>query len=157
MNHTSTSNCSAKNLFMHKVISTFLFCFLLTQSFAQTQRKVSVYLLTQYNKTLHDYTINNNPWGIGLGLQAFLNNKTKFQPTIEITGDLYWESDKVLRLNPEGSIPQKGNDVQGNGKHLCRFGIPPCTKHIYIVGCRPKLHPGKNIIRHKTFIWFLLL
>ncbi|WP_152270732.1 hypothetical protein [Agriterribacter humi] len=87
--------------------------FLVTQSFGQTQRKVSTFLLTQYNSTLYDYTKGNNPWGIGLGLQTFFNNKTKFKPTLELTGDVYLEDDKVLRSNPDGSFPENSNDVGG--------------------------------------------
>ena len=87
--------------------------FLVTKSFGQTQRKVSTFLLTQYNSTLYDYTKGNNPWGIGLGLQTFFNNKTKFKPTIELTGDIYLEDDKVLRSNPDGSFPKNSNDVGG--------------------------------------------
>lgn len=96
---------------MQKIITTTLLCFILTQTFAQTQRKVSTYLLTQYNNTIYDYTAGNNPWGIGIGLQTFLNNKTKFKPTIELTGDIYLEDDKVLRLNPDGSIPLNDNSI----------------------------------------------
>lgn len=69
--------------------------------------------MTQYNKTLSDYTIGNNPWSIGLGIQGILNIKAKFRPTVEITGDLYLEDDKVFRLNPDGSLPQNGNSVEG--------------------------------------------
>jgi hypothetical protein len=98
---------------MLKIFTTFLLCFLLTQTFGQTPKKVSTYLSTQYNKTLYDYTSGNNPWGVGLGLQAFLNNRTKFKPTIELTGDIYLEDDKVLRSNPDGSFPENGNDVRG--------------------------------------------
>jgi hypothetical protein len=98
---------------MQKIITTFLLCLLLTQSFGQTQGKVSTSLLTQYNNTLYDYTIGNNPWGVGLGLQTFFNNKTKFKPTIELTGDIYLEDDKVFRSNPDGSFPENGNDVRG--------------------------------------------
>ncbi|MBI3720149.1 MAG: hypothetical protein HY252_16340 [Sphingobacteriales bacterium] len=98
---------------MRKILTLLLCCFILTQSFGQTQRKASTYLLTQYNKTLNDYTIGNNPWGVGLGLQTFLNNKTKFKPTIELTGDIYLEDDKVFRSNPDGTFPENGNDVRG--------------------------------------------
>jgi hypothetical protein len=92
---------------------TFLLCLILTQIFGQNQRNLSTYLFTQYNKSLYDRTIGNNPWAVGLGLQTFLNNKTKFKPTIELTGDIYLEDDKVLRLNPDGSIPTNSNDVRG--------------------------------------------
>ena len=88
---------------MHRIIFTAVFLFCLTQTFGQKQKKVSTYLLTQYNKTIYDQTIGNNPWGIGLGLQAFYNNKTKFKPTIELTGDVYLEDDKVYRTYADGS------------------------------------------------------
>ena len=96
---------------MRKILTILLCCFILTQGFGQTQRKISTYLLTQYNHTLYDYTIGNNPWGVGLGLQTFFNNKSKFKPTIELTGDIYLEDDKVLKLNPDGSIPQSDNTI----------------------------------------------
>jgi hypothetical protein len=43
-------------------------------------------------------------------LQTFFNNKTKFKPTLEITGDIYLEDDKVLRTNNNGTPI---NDVPG--------------------------------------------
>ncbi|MDQ6757622.1 MAG: hypothetical protein M3004_11880 [Bacteroidota bacterium] len=88
---------------MKKLIPTFLFCFFLTQLFGQTQKKISTFLFAQYNKTIYSATSGNNPSGIGLGLQTFLNNKTKFKPTIEITGDLYLENDKVYRTDLNGT------------------------------------------------------
>lgn len=106
-------------------------CFLLTQGFGQTQRKVSAFLSTQYNSTLYDYTKGNNPWGIGLGLQAFLNNKTKFKPTIELTGDIYLEDDKVLRLNPDGSIPKNDNSVGGMVNLFAGSSFHP-TQSVYL-------------------------
>ncbi len=98
---------------MLKIITAFLLCFILMPTFGQTQRKISTYLFTEYNKTLYDYTKGNNPWGMGLGLQTFFSNKTKFKPTIEFTGDIYLEDDKVLRLNPDGSFPKNDNSVRG--------------------------------------------
>lgn len=116
---------------MQKVITTFLLCFILTQTFGQTQRKVSTYLLTQYNNTLYDYTIGNNPWGIGLGLQTFLNNKTKFKPTIELTGDIYLEDDKVFRLNPDGSVPKNDNSVSSMVNLFLGSSFHP-TQSVYL-------------------------
>ena len=98
---------------MQKVITTLILTFIVTQTFAQHQKMASTYLLTQYNKTLYDRTIGNNPWGVGFGLQTFFNNKTNFKPTIELTGDIYLEDNKVLRLNPDGSTPTNYNDVRG--------------------------------------------
>ena len=101
------------------------------QTFSQTEGKVSTYLLTQHIKTLYDYTIGNNPWGVGLGIQTFLNIKTKFKPTIELTGDIYLEDDKVLRLNPDGSIPTNYNDVHGMVNLFVGTSFNP-TRNIYL-------------------------
>lgn len=88
---------------MKKIITFFLLCFIFVPTFGQAQKKVTIYLTTQYNNTIHDVTLGNNPWGIGLGLQAFLNNKTKFKPTIELTSDIYLEDDKVFRMDTTGA------------------------------------------------------
>ena len=98
---------------MRILITTVACLFFFTSTFGQSPKKITTYLLTQYNKTVHDRTAGNNPWGIGLGVQAFYNNSTRFKPTIEITGDIYLEDDKVLRLDPDGSIPNSYNDVRG--------------------------------------------
>lgn len=116
---------------MQKFLTILCAFFILTQSFGQTPRKVSTFLLTQYNSTLYDYTKGNNLWGIGLGLQTFLNNKTKFKPTIELTGDIYLEDDKVLRLNPDGSFPQDDNSVRGMVNLFVGSSFHP-TQNIYL-------------------------
>lgn len=64
------------------------------------QRKFSTYLQAQFTGTVYDYTRQNNPWAIGLGLQTFLNTKSNFKLVLDITGDAYFANDKVLRLNP---------------------------------------------------------
>lgn len=132
---------------MKRLISIFLFCFLFTQVFGQTKRKVPSYIFAEYNKTLYDYTIGNNPSGVGLGLQAFLNNKTKFKPTIEFTGTLYLEDDKVLRSLPGGSIPNEGyTTVDGMVNLFAGSSFHP-TKDFYIsfVG-------GPSFISGQTFL-----
>jgi hypothetical protein len=88
---------------MQKLIATLLLCFIAINLFAQKQRKVSSYLNVQFNTTLQDATIGNNPWGAGIGLQTFFNNKTKFKPTIELTGAIYLADDKVYRMNADGT------------------------------------------------------
>lgn len=88
---------------MQKLITTFSLYFILIHSFGQRQKKISTCLLIQYNKTMYDKSAGNNPWGIGVGLQTFINNNTQFKPTIELSGDVYLEDDKVYRINPDGS------------------------------------------------------
>lgn len=129
---------------MQKIIITLLLPFIVATSFSQSQRKVSVYLETQYNYTLYDYTAGNNPWGIGPGLQTFFNNKTKFKPTIELTGDLYLESDKVLRLNPDGSMPESGSDIRSMINLFMGTSFHP-NEYIYV-----SLLAGPSFIGEQT-------
>ena len=84
---------------MKKILLSLLLVFNLTNVFCQQGRKTSAYFFTQYNKTLEDITKPNNPWSLGIGFQLLINNKTKFKPAIEVTGDLYLEDDKVLRTD----------------------------------------------------------
>ena len=116
---------------MQKLITTFLLCFILTQSYSQTQRKVSAYLQGQYNKTIYDRTIGNNPWGMGLGLQLFLNYNSKLKPIIDLTADAYLEDDKVLRLDPDGSIPESDNSVRGMVNLFAGSSFHP-TQSVYL-------------------------
>jgi hypothetical protein len=60
-----------------------------TQSFSQTDSKVSIFLSFQANTTLYDRTASNNSGGVGFGLQTVLNTKTLVRPTIEINGDIF--------------------------------------------------------------------
>jgi len=124
------------------------------QSFGQAQRKASTFLFAQYNSTLYDYTKGNNPWGIGLGLQTFLSNKTKFKPTIELTGDIYPEDDKTLRSNPDGTFPENGNDVRGMVNLFAGASFHP-TQGIYlsfIAG--PSFISGKTLLGIKPSFGF---
>lgn len=127
---------------MQKIITTFLFFFILTQSFGQTERKLSTYLFTQYNRTIHDATLGNNPWGAGLGLQVFFNNKTKFKPTIEFTGDIYLEDDKVFRITPDD---KELVDLGGMANLFIGSSFHP-LKSIYL-----SLLAGPSFINGRTF------
>lgn len=114
---------------MKKIIVTILFFFSLIPSFSQViHKKVSTYLYGQYNKTIYDRTLGNNPWGLGLGIQTLFNNNSKFKPAIELTADAYLEDDKVFRANTDGtSIPDVGGMINffvGSSFHL--------TKTIYL-------------------------
>ncbi len=119
---------------------------MLTQVLAQTQKKLSTYLSTQYNNTLYDYTSGNNPWSLGFGLQTFFNNKTKFKPTIELTGDIYLEDDKLYRLNPDGTIPKEDNTVGSMINLFVGSSFHP-TQSIYV-----SLLAGPSFISGQTLL-----
>ncbi len=129
----------------------FLPCFILAQSFGQANTKVSTYLFTQYNKTIHDRTTGNNPWGAGLGLQTFLNNKTKFKPTIELTGDIYLEDDKVFRENADGT---RIDDVRGMVNLFFGTSFHP-AKIIYLSFLAgPSFVSGRTLLGIKPLVGF---
>jgi hypothetical protein len=88
---------------MQKAFISALFYLLVSYSFAQNQKKAVTYLNAQYNQTLYDATKGNNPWGLGIGMQTFLNNGSKFKPTIELSADVYLADDKVFRMHADGT------------------------------------------------------
>ncbi len=136
---------------MQKFSTTLLLCFILTQSFSQTQRKVSTYLQAQYNKTIYDRTIGNNPWGMGLGLQLFLNNNSKFKPTVDITADAYLENDKVFRTNSDGT---EIVDIGGMVNVFAGVSFHP-TNTIYLsLVAGPSFVSGQTLLGLKPSVGF---
>ena len=73
---------------------------------AQNKRFISTYAVLQQTNTSTDYTIRNNPWGLGVGLQAVIGSKWKLAPIVSATTHVYLYNDKVLRLNTDGSIKE---------------------------------------------------
>ena len=132
---------------IQKILITVIACFIFSRSFCQT--KVSTLLLAQYNTTMYDRTAGNNPWGVGLGLQTLLINKSKFTPTIELTADLYLENDKVYRMNADGSaintVPGMINLFAGTSFHPVKnlymsvVGGPSFINGQTLFGIKPSL------------------
>jgi hypothetical protein len=136
---------------MQKVIFSFILCFILTSSFGQTQKIISTYLYTQFNTTVYEVTKGNNPWGIGLGVQTFLNNHTKFKPTIELTGDIYLVDDKVFRTDSTGTPL---NDVRGMVNLFVGTSFNP-TKNMYLsVVVGPSFINGQTLFGIKPSLGF---
>jgi len=136
---------------MQKILIILLACFILTDSFGQTQTKVSTFLLTQYNKTLYDRTKGNNPWGVGLGLQTFLKNKTKFTPTIELTGNIYLEDDKVFRTNSDGI---EINEVRGMINLFAGASFNPTQDIYFSFVAGPSFISGQTLLGIKPSFGF---
>jgi hypothetical protein len=87
---------------MKKVLMFIFICFATLHVFAQKQDKVSGYFLFDYNTTLNDRTLGNNPSGVGIGVQTMINTKSIFSPLIEINAQGALEDDDVLRLTKNG-------------------------------------------------------
>ncbi len=126
---------------MKKITTTFLLCFILTQSFGQAERKSSMYLNAQYTHTLYDATKGNHPWGVGLGLQLFFRETAKFKPTIDLTADAYLEDDKVSRLDTSGTPI----DDLGGMVNLFAGGSYHPTKTFYLAFVAGPSFPGGQI------------
>lgn len=124
---------------------------MLTHSFSQTQRKVSTYLQGQYNKTIYDRTIGNNPWALGLGLQLLFNNHSKLKPTIEVTADAYLEDDKVFRMNADGS---EIVDVGGMVNVFAGASFHPTRKIYMSLVTGPSFVSGQTLLGLKPSFGF---
>lgn len=87
---------------MAKKSFTWLVIFFLQTITIRAQDKISGYFSLQYNKTIYDISVGNNPSGVGLGLETFINSPSKFKLAIDITGHIYLENDKVFRMTTNG-------------------------------------------------------
>jgi hypothetical protein len=130
---------------------TFLLCFVLIQSFSQTQHKVSTYFQGQYNKTIYDRTVGNNPWGMGLGIQLFLNNNSKLKPTMDFTADAYLEDDKVLRMNADGT---EIVDIGGMVNLFAGASFHPTEKIYLSLVAGPSFVSGQTLLGLKPSFGF---
>lgn len=139
---------------MIKALATLIFCFILAQCFSQTQTRVATYLQAQYSHTLYDYTKGNNPLGLGLGLQTFLNNKTKFKPTVELTGDFYLVDDKVFRGNPDGGFPEDDNTIDGVVNLFAGTSFHPTQSTYLSLVAGPSFISGQILIGVKPSFGF---
>lgn len=136
---------------MKKITALFLSCFIVMQLAAQTERKLTTYLQVAYTNTIHDQTLGNNPWGIGLGLQTFFNTKTIFKPTIEITGDIYLADDKIFRTTNDGTPL---NDVGSMVNIFAGTVINP-VKNMYLsFVAGPSFVSGQTLLGIKPSIGF---
>jgi hypothetical protein len=127
----------------------FLGCLIISDCFCQKQHKISSFIEGQYFNTIYDKTLGNNPWGIGIGIQTFLNNNSLIHPVIEISAVTYLENDKVLRLNPNGSEIENINSMvtlfAGAGIHsgqLINFSIltgPAVINSSIYLGVKPAI------------------
>lgn len=128
---------------MKKLLCTILLCSTLLKSFSQKQRPVSLFLSGEYNKTLYDATAGNNPWGIGLGMQLFLNSNSNLKFTADFTADTYFEDDKVARLNPNGTVI---NNVGGMVNLFAGASLHP-TDMVYL-----SFVAGPSFINQQTLL-----
>ncbi|MBC7625992.1 hypothetical protein [Ferruginibacter sp.] len=136
---------------MQKIIVSLLLSFILTQGFAQQEKSLSTYLSFQVTPALHDQTLGNNPLGMGLGLQTFFNVSSKFKPTAEITGDIYFPHDDVFRMNGDGTAKL---EVPSMVNLLAGAEFAP-AKNIYVsLVAGPSFINGQTLLAMKPSLGF---
>jgi hypothetical protein len=136
---------------MKKITTLLLLSFFSTQVFGQFQRKITTYISAQYTKTIHDITLGNNPWGMGLGVQSFLNNKSEFKPTIEITSDIYLGDDKVFRADSTGS---PFNSLGGMTNLFIGASFNPTKNYYLSFMAGPSFLGGQSLLGIKPSVGF---
>jgi hypothetical protein len=142
-----------QNTIMKTYILLILFCLIFLDSFGQ--RKPAGYLLIQYNKTIQDQTMGNNPWGIGIGFQAFLNNRVKFTPTLELTADIYLADDKVLRINDSVGPGPGYKTVRSMSNLFIGYSFHPTPRFLPGIFRGPSFVTGVALLRNKTLSRYL--
>jgi hypothetical protein len=123
----------------------------MTTVLGQLPKRPSIYLSVQYSKTIADRTIGNNPWAAGLGLQTYFHLRSKFKPTIEVTGDIYLMDDKVFRTNPDGSPI---NDVRGMVNLFAGASYHPIKSIYFSLVAGPSFISGQTLVGVKPSVGF---
>lgn len=139
----------------------FIFVLLISsQAFSQTERKVSVFLSAQGNKTLYDRTKSNNNSGAGIGLQAVLNSKSFVKPTVTVNGDLFGGT-KERRLTADGRPIAGKQDMlsihAGPLMPLTRrfFVAATAGTHFYNGSTHFSIRPSTGVYPAKSKKWML--
>ena len=125
---------------------TILSCVIALNGIAQTQKKFNGYLKGQFNGTLYDYKKSTNVLGIGFGLQGYMNNETRFKPTIDLTGNYYFFDDLFKILVPY--IPFGEDSSEIDKVYNLFVGSAYQLKSWFNVS----LTAGPSIIDGKTFL-----
>lgn len=74
---------------MKKIISAIAFVLIMLPAAAQKQRTISAHIEFIQQRTVSDRTIDNNPWGTGLGLQIAYKPHKTISPFVHVSGLVY--------------------------------------------------------------------
>ncbi len=134
---------------MYRIIANIFFAFIVLTGNAQQKHKAAGYLQFQYTHTLYDLTKGNNLWGIGTGLFFFLDGKSVFKPSLDMTADIYLVDDKVFRMYPDGAEMVSvhgtvslfpGILIQPKGKIFAGISGGPClVSSSVLLGIKPSI------------------
>ena len=134
-----------------KYLLTFCLTVAASVTFAQTARTISTYIMGQYNKPYFEWGIRNNPSGIGLGAETFFMTDKKFQPTIDLSGNVFIE--KAVVYQPSGS-PEKSPDIRSNISLLAGASIHPFRLLFFSFVAGPTLINQKMYLSSKPSVGF---
>lgn len=120
-------------------------------TFAQTARPISTYIMGQYNKPYFEWGLRNNPSGIGLGAETFFMINKKFQPTIDLSGNVFIK--KAIVYQPSGST-EKSPDIRSNISLLAGASIHPFRQLYFSLVAGPTLINQTMYLSSKPSIGF---
>jgi hypothetical protein len=110
-----------------------IFAFLPLFCIAQEKHKVHTYLDFHVNTTVYDRTRSNNAGGFGGGFETYLRTRSKFRPTLAVSGEAFGGT-KELYLTADGRpIYAKssllsilaGSSYEGNGRMFINLAAGP--------------------------------
>jgi hypothetical protein len=113
---------------------------------AQRAKKLSIYLVGQYNKPFLDWHMKNNPTGIGIGLETFVFRDKKVQPTVDISQNVFLQ--KAEFSQPSGST-EKADDIKANTSILAGLSFYPIPRLYFSFAVGPTLVNGSSFFTIK--------
>ena len=135
---------------MQNISATVFFLFITLCCYSQA-RKVRVQLNAQFTQTLFDRTLGNNPWSVGVGLQGDLIHESKFNPTVDLTADIYLADNKVQVVNPDET---SADDLGGVVNMFAGLSYSRKKKIYYALVFGPSFSNGDAYLGAKTSLAF---
>jgi hypothetical protein len=136
-----------------KNLLTICLTFSVSVTFAQTSGNISTYIMGQYNKPFLEWRIKNNPWGIGLGAETFFMTNRKFQPTLDLAGNVFIEK---AQISPSFGSTGKAPDIGSNISLLAGASLHPIRRLYFSFVAGPTLINQKIYFSTKPSIGFYI-
>jgi hypothetical protein len=136
---------------MKKIISAFAIIISTLPAAAQKEKKVSTYLELIYQHTIYDKTINNNPWGAGLGIQTLIKPGGKFSPLLDLSAFAYLQDDKVARMDEnDNALP----DVRSMINLFAGMAYKPSSNNYFSIAGGPSFLTDQTLFGIKSAFAF---
>ena len=127
--------------------------FLVSVSFSQSSKTISTYILGQYNKPFLEWRQSNNPWGLGLGAETFFMTNRKFQPTMDLAGNVFI---RKAEFSQSFGSTEKAPDIRSNVSLLAGVSLHPIRRLYFSFVAGPTLVNNKVYFSTKPSLGFYI-